>query len=71
MSEENMSQKFRLKIQMKQKDILLKKQIKKVFFNWDSLYTKCEQPLQGIDLQEKEAPKDYSIQENCLEKTCS
>ena len=28
---------------------------------------KAEQPLQGMELQEKEAQKDYSIQENSLE----
>ena len=30
-----------------------------------------EQPIQGIELQEKEAQKDYSIQEICLESTNS
>ena len=30
-----------------------------------------EQPLQGMELQEKEAQKDYSIQVVCLERTCS
>ena len=30
---------------------------------------KGEQPLRGIELQEKEAQKDKSIQEICLEKT--
>ena len=30
---------------------------------------KAEQPLQGMELQEKEVQKDYSIQESCLERT--
>ena len=29
----------------------------------------AEHPLQGIELQEKEAKKDQSIQEICLERT--
>ena len=32
---------------------------------------KAEQPLRGMELQEKEAQKDYSIQEICLERTYS
>ena len=32
---------------------------------------KAEQPLWGMELQEKEAQKDYSIQEICLERTYS
>ena len=32
---------------------------------------KAEQPLRGIELQEKKAQKDYSIQEICLERTYS
>ena len=32
---------------------------------------KTEQPLRGMELQEKEAQKDYSIQEICLERTYS
>ena len=32
---------------------------------------KTEQPLRGIELQEKEAQKEYSIQEICLESTYS
>ena len=32
---------------------------------------KAEQPLQGMEIQEKEAQKDYSIQEICLERTYS
>ena len=32
---------------------------------------KAEQPLRGMELQEKEAQKDYSTQEICLERTYS
>ena len=32
---------------------------------------KAEQPLQGMEIQEKEAQKDYTIQEIYLERTCS
>ena len=32
---------------------------------------KAEQPLQGMELQEKEAQKDYSLLEICLERTYS
>ena len=32
---------------------------------------KAEQLLQGMELQEKEAQKDYRIQEICLERTYS
>ena len=32
---------------------------------------KAQQPLQGIELQEKEAQKDERRLEICLEKTCS
>ena len=32
---------------------------------------KAEQPLRGMELQENEAQKDYSMQEICLERTCS
>ena len=28
-----------------------------------------EQPLQGMELQERETQKDYSTQEICLERT--
>ena len=28
------------------------------FCNWDSLHAKAKQPLQGMELQEKEAQKD-------------
>ena len=42
-----------------------------IFFNWDSLHTRLKQPLQGIELQEKETQKDQSIQEICLERTYS
>ena len=31
----------------------------------------AEQPLEGMELQEKEALKDQSIQEICLERTYS
>ena len=36
-------------------------------------FTPCKtgQPLKGIELQEKEAQKDNSIQEICLERTYS
>ena len=30
---------------------------------------KAEQPLRGMELQEKEAQKDYSKQEICLKRT--
>ena len=30
---------------------------------------KAEQPLCGMELQEKEAQNDYNIQEICLERT--
>ena len=30
-----------------------------------------EQPLQGMELQEKDAQKDYITQEICLERTYS
>ena len=32
---------------------------------------KAEQPLRGMELQEKEAQKGQSIQEICLERTYS
>ena len=41
------------------------------YFNWDSLHARPEQPLQGMELQEKETQKDQGIQEICLEKTYS
>ena len=44
------------------------------FHDWDALGfipCKAEQPLRGMELQEKEAQKDYSIQEICLERTFS
>ena len=37
------------------------------FFKLGFTTSKAEQPLQGLELQEKEAQKDYSIQEICLE----
>ena len=30
----------------------------KLFLNWDSLLCKTEEPLQGMELQEKEEDKD-------------
>ena len=33
--------------------------------------SKAEQPLRGMESPEKEAQKDYSIQEICLERTYS
>ena len=41
------------------------------FFLLEFTPCKAEQPLQGMELQEKEAQKYYSIQEICLEKTYS
>ena len=43
------------------------------FFKKKLGFTPCraEQPLQGMELQEKEAQNDYSIQEICLERTYS
>ena len=41
------------------------------FYNLGFTPCKAEQPLQGMELQEKEAQKDYSIQEICLERTYS
>ena len=29
-----------------------------IFFNWDPLHAKVDQPLRGMELQEKEAQKD-------------
>ena len=40
------------------------------FYNWDSL-NKTEQPLQGMELQEKEAQKYERIQEISLERNHS
>ena len=31
----------------------------------------AEQPLRGMELQEKKAQKDYSVQKICLERTYS
>ena len=42
-----------------------------LFLNWDSLHARLNSHLQGMELQEKEAQKDQSIQEVCLEKTYS
>ena len=42
------------------------------FFFWLGFTPhKAEQPLRGMKLQEKEAQKDESIQEICLERTYS
>ena len=41
------------------------------FFNWDSTPCKAEQPLRGMELQEKKHKKDYRIQKICLERTYS
>ena len=40
------------------------------FFNWDPLHARLKQPLQGMELQEKETQKQ-GIQEICLERTYS
>ena len=40
-----------------------------VFFELGFTPCKAEQPLRGIKLQEKEAQKDFSIHEICLERT--
>ena len=42
-----------------------------LFFKLGFTPCKAEQPLRGMELQEKEAQKDYSIQEICLERTYS
>ena len=44
--------------------------VKKLFFKKLGFTPyKAEQPLRGMELQEKEAQKGYSIQEICLERT--
>ena len=47
--------------------------LSKIFLFFKLGFTPCkaEQPLRGMELQEKEAQKDYSIQEICLERTYS
>ena len=40
-----------------------------LFFKLGFTPYKAEQPLQGMELQETEAQKDYIIQEICLERT--
>ena len=45
--------------------------LKKDFFKLRFTPCKAEQPLRGMKLQEKEAQKDYSIQEICLERIYS
>ena len=42
-----------------------------IFFQFRFTPGKAEQPLRGMDLQEKQAQKDQSTQEICLEKTYS
>ena len=42
-----------------------------LFFKLRFTPYKAEQLLRGMDLQEKEAQKDFRIQEICLEKTYS
>ena len=49
---------------------LLQKQAVIFFKLWFTAW-KAEQPLQGMELQEKEAQQDYSIYEICLERTYS
>ena len=41
------------------------------FFQWGLTLCKADQPLRGMGLQEKEAQKDCSIQEICLERAYS
>ena len=43
----------------------------RIFFKLGFTPCKAEQPLRGIELQEKDAQKDESIQEICLEITYS
>ena len=44
--------------------------VKKLFFKKSGFTPyKAEQPLRGMELQEKEAQKGYSRQEICLERT--
>ena len=40
-----------------------------IFFKLGLILCKAEKPLRGMELQEKEAQKDYSIQEIYLERT--
>ena len=43
-----------------------------VFLNWDSLTPcKVEQPLKGMELQQKEEQKDQGMQKISLERTYS
>ena len=45
---------------------------KEFFFNWDSLHAKLNSHyMVCMEFQEKEAQKDQSIQEICLERTYS
>ena len=41
------------------------------FFFWFSTPCKAEEPLWGMELQEKKHKKDYRIQKICLERTYS
>ena len=45
--------------------------IPKLFLTLGFTPCKAKQPLWGLELQEKEAQKDYSIQEICLKRTYS
>ena len=45
--------------------------LSKLFFQLGFTPCKAEQPLQGMELPEKEAQKDYSIHEISLERTCT
>ena len=42
-----------------------------IFFLLGFTPCKAEQPLQGMELQEKKAQKDQGMQEICLERTYS
>ena len=42
-----------------------------IFFKLGFTPCKAEQPLQGMELQEKETQKDQGIQEICLERIYS
>ena len=42
-----------------------------IFFKLGFTPCQAEQPLKGMELQEKQAQKDYIIQEICLERTYS
>ena len=42
-----------------------------IFFKLGFTPCKAEQPLRGMELQEKKRKKDYRVQKICLERTCS